>query len=208
MDEHAKGNTYEPAVEQGEDEFLAGEVLVEANEHEHRAKHRVAVFEDVDWSDPVKVAVLTATLRHEIEHVRQRMVCGRELFDVDEYADNAIEHATGRLPGALYNLKPIEQDADAAAGTLLRQHFDEGIVAAVLASSDGKLVRWLTPPRPLDTLLPRTVCFIYLFVDVVERVSRKENGISFDLRLDAVSKDAGDLWRHLIRQDNAPVADL
>ena len=43
-DEHAKGNNYEPGVEQGEDEFRRGEVLAEANVPEHRAKHRVAVF--------------------------------------------------------------------------------------------------------------------------------------------------------------------
>jgi hypothetical protein len=48
VDEHAKGNTYEPGVEQEDDEFLAGKVLAEANETDHRAKHRVAVFEDVD----------------------------------------------------------------------------------------------------------------------------------------------------------------
>ena len=43
-DKHAKGNNYEPGVEQGEDEFRRGEVLAEANVPEHRAKHRVAVF--------------------------------------------------------------------------------------------------------------------------------------------------------------------
>ncbi len=198
---YAKAASYEPGVEQDEDDLLIGEVLTEANDPAHRTKHRVAVFEDIDWDDPVKVAVLTATLRHEIEHARQRMACGGVLFAVNQYADDAIAFKAGGLPGSniLYNLKPIEQDANAAAAMLLVDHFDSDIVEAILNSHDAALARSLTPPGRRGTLLPRTVCFIYLFSDVVEEVSQKENGITFDRRLDAVSKDAGELWRSLQR---------
>ncbi len=81
---------------------------------------------------------------------------------------------------------------------LLVDHFDSNTVEAVLNSSDAALARSLIPPGRLATLLPRTVCFIYLFADVVEEVSQRENGITFDRRLDMVSNDAGDLWRHLL----------
>jgi hypothetical protein len=201
VEEYPKGISYEPETEREQDDFLSGAVLVDANEPAHRAKHRVAVFEDVDQDDPVALAILTATLRHEIEHGRQRMACGGALFAVDQYADDAIGFKAGGLPGSrvLYNFKPVEQDANAAAAMLLTDHFEPEIVTAVLESSDAMLARSLTPPGRPESLVARTVCFIYLFADVVEEESRGPNGISFDRRLDVVSKDAGNLWRHLMR---------
>ncbi len=198
VDGYAKGATYPPGIELVEDEFLTGGVLVDANKDEHRAKHRIAVFEDVDAEDPVAMAILAGTLRHEIEHARQRMVCGGALFDVDECADVAIGLKAGDLPESLhlYRLKPIEQDANAAAAMLLRNHFS-GLVEAVLESTDAALVQSHAPPGRPESLLARTVCFIFLFAGVVEKHSRIPNGVSFDRRLDALSTDAGDLWRHL-----------
>jgi hypothetical protein len=203
---HAKAASYEPGVEQEGDNLLSGAVLVEANDPDHLLKHRIAVFEDVDEDDPVERAILIATLRHEIEHARQRMACGGLLFAVDQYADDAIRFKAGGLAGSsiFYNFKPIEQDANAAAAMLLRDRFGPEIVAAVLRSGDAALARSLTPPGPPESLLARTVCFIYLFGDIVEAESRGPNGISFGERLDVVSKNAGNLWRTLcgVRQDD------
>ncbi len=103
---YAKAASYEPGVEQDEDDLLTGEVLAEANDPEHRMKHRVAVFDDVDWDDPVKVAVLTATLRHEIEHARQRVACGGVLFAVNQYADDAISFKAG-WPDPVGSVRPL-----------------------------------------------------------------------------------------------------
>jgi hypothetical protein len=197
-----KGVSYEPGLELEENEFLRGELLVEANQHDVRARHRIAVYEDVDWDDMVRAAILTATLRHELEHARQRIVCGGELFAVDQYADDATRFKAAGLPGSnvLYNFKPTEQDANAAAAMMLAEKFDRAVIEAVLDSDDAVLARSLTPPGRPETLLPRTVCFIYLFAEVVEAESQRENGITFDRRLDRVSKSAGDLWRHLMEQ--------
>lgn len=202
LDGYAKAASYEPGTTPKADDLLSGEVLVEANEPEHLVKHRVAVFEDADWDNPVNTAIMTATLRHEIEHARQRMVCGKVLFDVDQYADDVISYKAGGLPGSnvLYNLKPVEQDANAAAAMLLTALFDLSIVEAVLESPDASLARSLIPPGRWETLLPRTISFMYLFADAAEAESRQENGISFDRRLDVVSKQAGDLWRDLMTQ--------
>jgi hypothetical protein len=198
---HPKAASYEPGLEIEEDDLVTGDILAEANEDEHRVLYRIAVFEDVDFDDPFKVAILTATLRHEIEHARQRMRCGGVLFAVDQYADDAIRLKAGGLPGSnvLYNFKPTEQDANAAAAMLLRRDFASE-VRDVLESRDGVLARSWAPPGRLETLLPRTVCFIYLFSELVEEASRQHNEVPFDRRLDRVSKDAGDLWRHLIEQ--------
>jgi hypothetical protein len=204
VERFAKGASYEPGVEQEGDDLLTGSVLTEANELQNRVKYRVAVFEDVDWNDEVKVAVLTATLRHELEHVHQRMICGGVLFAVDQYADDAIRFKAGGLPGSnvLYNVKPTEQDANAAAAMLLAEHFPSA-VDDILGSSDAVLARSLVPPGDPRTLLPRTVCFIYLFAEIVEERSRAVNGITFDRRLDTVSKEAGDLWRLLVQDWHA-----
>jgi hypothetical protein len=196
---HAKAANYEPGIAQDGDDLLSGAVLEEANAPAQITKHRIAAFEDVDPDDPVAFAILAATLRHEIEHARQRMVCGGVLFAIDQYADDAIGFKAGGLPGSrvLYNFKPIEQDANAAAAMLLRDRFEAGIVSEILDSQDAALARSLVGPGNPESLPARTVCFIYLFADVVEEVSRKDNSITFDRRLDAVSKSAGDLWRAL-----------
>ncbi len=200
-----KAVSYEPGLEQEEDEFLRDDLLEEANATNTRSLHRVVVYEDVEWDDPVKAAVLTATLRHELEHARQRSACGGELFAVDQYADDATRFKAAGMSGSsvFYNLKPTEQDANAAAAMLLRDLFGPTMVEAVLDSQDAVLARSHTPPGRLDTLLPRTVCFIYLFADIVEVESTRENGVTFDERLDRVSRASGDLWRHLIAQHQA-----
>jgi hypothetical protein len=199
VDGYAKAANYEPGVGLEEDDLLAGALLTEANDPEHIAKHRIAILEDIDDEDPVQVAVLTAKLRHEIEHARQRMACGGVLFAVDELAEQVLSWKAGGLPGSrvLYNLKPIEQDANAAAAMLLKDLFDAQIVAEILNSDEAVLARSLTPPGDPDSLLTRTVCFMYLFAEIAEDPARSPNGIPFDRRIDTISTEAGELWRSL-----------
>jgi hypothetical protein len=66
----------ETLVDNSED-LLRGELLREANSPEHRAKHRIAIYEDVDPEDAEAMAVLLGKLRHEVRHAEQRDACGQ-----------------------------------------------------------------------------------------------------------------------------------
>jgi len=104
------------------EDLVRGEMLVEANLDEHREKHRIAIYEDVDPEDPVAIAVLAAKLRHELRHAEQRETCGEELFALDELAGMLVSWKAGGLPRStgLYHLKPIEMDANAASAVFLQ----------------------------------------------------------------------------------------
>ena len=116
---------------------------------------------------------------------------------LDDYAKDILMFKVGGLPGggAFYNLRPSEQDANAASAMLLRERFAPEIVNAILDSEEGALARSLTPPGDPRRLPTRTVCFLFLFVDVAEEPQRSLSG--FDQRLVNVWPPAGELWRKL-----------
>jgi hypothetical protein len=120
-----------------EDDLLRGPILDEANLPEHRNKHRVAIYADVNPADPVALAILGATLRHEIRHGEQRIACGQSLFELTELLDYLLDWKLRDLRGGVfYQFKPVELDANAAAASFLRASFP-GEIEGVLDTDDA-----------------------------------------------------------------------
>jgi hypothetical protein len=162
---------------------------------EHRDKHRVAIYEDVDHDDPVAVAIMAATLRHELRHAEQREAGGDELFALDELAEQLVSWKIGGLPKAapLYHLKPTELDANAASAMFLRQGYAAHI-DAVLDGGDAVLARSNTPPGRLDDLSTKTVCFMFCLREVAEDPARSPSGLPFRDRLRLIDLQWAQLW--------------
>jgi hypothetical protein len=193
----ARAAWYPPNEHLEEDDLLVGPILDEANSPDVIIRHRIAVFEDVDEDDPLEIAILTAKLRHEIEHARQYMACGHSMRELDAITSTVLGWKAGGLDGSgvFYNLKPLEQDANAAAAMLLRRSYAEH-VACVLETDDAALARSLTPPGEPGTLMARTVCFLFLFAETAEDPARG-GSLSFDRRLELAAPGAGVLWQQL-----------
>jgi len=170
-------------------------MLVEANLPEHRKKHRIAIYEDVNPDDPIGVATMAAKLRHELRHAEQRDACGEELFSLDELAGQLVSWKAGGLPcgGSLYHLKPIEVDANAASAMFLRESYADD-VEAILKGENGVLARSNTAPGDLLDLPAKTVAFMFGFREVAEDPVRCSSGLSFVQRLRLISPRWGELW--------------
>jgi hypothetical protein len=179
-------------------DLLRGAMLVEANLPEHRAKHRIAIYEDVDSDDRVAVATMAGTLRHELRHAEQRDACGGELFSLDELAGQLVSWKVAGLPrgGLLYHLKPIEVDANAASAMFLRQSYGDA-VEAILKGEDGVLARSNTAPGDLLDLPAKTVAFMFCFREVAEDPIRCSSGLSFARRLGLIDQRWTELWAAL-----------
>jgi len=174
----------------------------EALAEEVRPLHRIAFFQDFDANDgrleASRVAVAGALLRHELEHARQYDAVGSDTFDIDDqFLDHAIRQRVGGLPSGtdLYNFKPMELDANAAAAMYLRDHHPEHL-DAILKGPHASLARSLTPPETPETLLERTVACLFLFRDICDRNAAK-SGIEFWKHLKVYDSRAAELWRAL-----------
>lgn len=177
------------------DDLLHGEMLVEANLPENRPKHRIAIYEDVDESDPVAVAIMAGTLRHELRHAEQHEVCAEALRQLDELADCIVSWKVGGLPGSalLYNFKPTEVDANAASAMFLREFYLDQ-VEAILDGDDAALARSNTPPGELLDLPAKTVGFLFGFREVAEDSARASSGLNFAWRLRLIQPQWAELW--------------
>ena len=184
------------------DDLLRGELLREANAPEHRANHRIAIYEDINPEDDQAMAVLLGKLRHEVRHAEQRDACGQALFDLDELAGELCSYKVGGLPGGafMYHLKPVEADANAAAAELLRS---EGVQDLVLASSDAVLARSNTPPGDLADLPAKTVAFMFTLREVADQVARQAQAERFADLLAAINPHYGAQWLALGRQPSS-----
>jgi hypothetical protein len=195
-----KAACYPPGIELVDEEYdlLHGSMLAEANMPEHIDRFRVAIYEDVDPDDPVAIAIMAGTLRHELRHAEQRAACGDALFDLDELAEQLVGWKIGGLPraAALYHLKPIELDANAASAVFLRTYYPSH-VASVLESDDSVLARSNTPPGPLVELAAKTVAFMFCLREVAEDPTRSPSGLSFRNRLRIVGQEWAQLWDHM-----------
>jgi hypothetical protein len=192
---------YKPWLNIEDDRFLSPAQRADAEADVNRPLQRIVIFEDFDFANDqlgnTLVPVMGAMLRHELEHARQQQSCGDEVLDIDDqFLDRAIRLKVGGLSGGagLYNVKPMEQDANAAAAMYLRarhpQHVD-----AILEGPCGHVARSNTPPEALDSLLARTVACLYQFRDVV--VADRDPTIEFAKRLAVYDPRAGALWRQL-----------
>lgn len=187
-----------PLVEESDD-LIRGPALVEANTAEVINKHRVAIYADFDEGDPVELAIVGGKLRHELRHVEQRMsAASSDLFALDELADQIAKWKAGGLAGSsvLYNLKPIEIDANAASAKFLRE-YHAAVIADILQGEDASLARSNTPPGSLEDLPAKTVAFMFLFREIAEDPARALDGMTFESRLSLLSPLAAAQWRAL-----------
>jgi len=180
---------------------LSEEELGEA-ESEEAHKHRVIVYLRYpafhELSPSAARAFLGAVLRHELEHAKQHERWGNELFFMDSaLIDPALSARVGQLPGGaqLYNLKPMELDANAASARYLREHHPDA-VAEILESEHGGFARCLTAPQDLDTLLVRTVSFLYLFRGEAVALA---DPLAVPAHLRLYEEAAAELWDELER---------
>jgi hypothetical protein len=194
---HNKAACYPPYIELVDEpsDLLHDAMLAEANLPEHRGKHRVAIYEDVDPEDATATATMAGVLRHELRHAEQREACGGVLFALDELADQIISWKMGGLPNtaSLYRLKPVEVDANAASALFLRKHYADQ-VEAILDNDDGPLARSHTPPGSLHDLPAKTVAFMFGFCEVAEDPTRSADWMDFRARLDRIGPQCGRLW--------------
>lgn len=65
--------------------------------------------------------------------------------------------------GRVYNLKPIEVDAHAAASRLIRSQLGDAAVDELAMQVDPALLRRRPPPEPMALLKPRVLCFLAVF---------------------------------------------
>jgi hypothetical protein len=179
------------------------EQYAEATSPSFYDRHRIIVHLDYDFpeemSQEATEGFFAAVMRHELEHARQADAPdGRAALEVEQnLVDEVLFRKAGRLTGgaAIYNCKPIEMDANAAAAVYARKHHPS-VVDELLGSDVGSFVRSKTGPESLDSLLRRTVCFLFQFRSIADELSE---GIPFEERLRLYGGDeAADLWVQLV----------
>jgi hypothetical protein len=176
----------------GDKRFPVGRVHV-ADANRHKDRYRVGCFVQVP------AAVLAGRLRHELEHARQHRAHGQRLFDLQALLIDVVALRFGGRPGGadVYNLMPLEHDANAAAARYVaRRHGDEAETLLAAGYRASGLFRSLTGPEAVETLPARTVSFAYLYVDLCERYAAGRD-TSFGELLDGSWPGAGDLWERL-----------
>lgn len=206
---HAKAVSFDPGLVLYGDEDEGGVVvqppkIAEANANENVWRHRIAVLEDIDPDDVEELAFLSAVLRHEIEHAKQRTI-SREAFGLYELVDDVVRLvAVGDASRyrELINASPIEADANAAASTFVRSRHPQA-VAGLLAGPDKYLVVPTGQPGDATTLVERTVDFLWQFREVCDDPKRLPEGRTFADILDnrVPGGKAGSRWRELESQD-------
>jgi hypothetical protein len=182
---------------EADDELVTEALAAEMNSPQHLNRHRVIARRPLT-SDPVSIAAFSGTLRHELEHARQWNACGVSVFQLSELADWVLARKLRGLVGGnrFTNLKPVEQDANAASAVFLRARWPDEVTALLDDPNDGPLARSLTPPGSTATLVTRMVAFLYLYEDLCAALEATW-AISFAQHLDRIAPGAGHLWRRL-----------
>jgi hypothetical protein len=195
---YPKAVCYEPGGKRVADGFLYGAQLDEANAARNINRHRIAVFEDVDSDDALELALLAGMLRHEIQHGIQRELCP-DAFALQEITEHVITCKVGEdatAQAAYHNFAPMEDDCNAAASMFLRGRHPMA-VPQILESRDAALARSWVPPGRSETLVVRTVAFLYLFSDVCEDPGLLGAHSSFAGVLVAKLPGSGAIWSAL-----------
>jgi len=180
-------------------DLVRGPALAEANSDAVIGKQRIAIYTDFDEADPVELAIVGAKLRHELRHAEQRLSpVAAELFSLAEFADEIASRRVGGLPGGalIYNLMPIELDANAAAADFLAAHHPAA-VTDILDGEDAALARSNTPPEAIIDLPAKTVAFMFVFREIAEDPNVFPN-MPFERRLGHISETAAATWRALV----------
>ena len=122
-------------------------LLAAMNDDDCIDTYRVVVFKDR------RAEGVAALVRHELEHARQYDRFGQELMELSGLAEHVLAERVGGLHGGgvLYQLIPVELDANAAAATFVRHHFGAERIDELLRAGDkdGAGFRSLVrPARP------------------------------------------------------------
>jgi hypothetical protein len=158
--------------------------------------YRVVVFQDRTLEG------IAALIRHELEHARQRDVHGQRLMQLYDIAENVIAERVGGLAGGgfLYQVIPVEMDANAAASVFVRERFGALRIDELLRSrdEDGSAFRSIVGPAPIETLPERMIRFFGTIPDLCERCAERNN-LPFTELLDIHGwRGAGDAYERLL----------
>jgi hypothetical protein len=142
---------------------------------------------------------IAALLRHELEHAMQYDAdVGQRLHRLYVLAVEVICERVGGLPGGgfLYQLIPVELDANAAAATYVRGRFGEARISMLLAADhpDSAAFRSLVPPPARETLADRMLHFFATIPDLCELRADRER-MSFAEILAREWPGADGVWR-------------
>jgi hypothetical protein len=154
-----------------------------------RDTHRIAVFTHVD------PRVLSALLRHELQHVRQ-FRSHRQAYCHTDLANGVLGNVYGSRngSGALLNAAPLEQEANLAASRYLRS-LDGEPTADELAGLHATVLGQVDLPWGEDDLPAETLAFLALHPDELETVLPPgQDAATFIARL---HPDTARLWQRL-----------
>jgi hypothetical protein len=136
----------------------------------HLADYQIAIHIDLP------VTAFGAKVRHELEHVSQSLRWGRTPFELQRaiivLQSRLFEHRRGT--GHLFNVVPVEHDANRAAATFARRYFGEEAADALLDTDEAVLLRPGVTPEPIDTLGERMLAFASVYAPELEVALEKE----------------------------------
>jgi hypothetical protein len=148
--------------------------------------------------------VVRAVLRHELEHAKQwRWGGGKLMFQLALAERDVMDEVSyARLPanGQVYNLVPIELDANGAASRYARQVEGPDRADEYAASIDPGLFRLRPPPEPYETLALRVICHGAVWPEALEKFFGFY-GPPLGGLLDQLVTDGRVLWQRLAADD-------
>jgi hypothetical protein len=179
------------------DDLVSEQIAAEANTPENLRRHRI-ILRRPSAATAISIGRFAGKLRHELEHARQWQACGPPVAHLSEIADRVLQRKLKGLAGGnvFTNLKPNEQDANAALAVYLRTRWPKAIPELLEDREDAPLARSLTPPGSPETLVKRMIAFLYLFEDLC-REEAKSWPFGFGDFLNEVAPGSRDLWETL-----------
>jgi hypothetical protein len=95
------------------------------------------------------------------------------------------------------NLKPIEQDANAASAMYIRNRFPQAVDSLLDDIDDAPLVRSLTPPGRHETLVARMIAFLFLYEELCSAFAEEWTWSFSEFLEHDIAPGAGALWENL-----------
>jgi hypothetical protein len=173
-------------------------LLDEMNADDCIDAYRVAIYRERTLEG------IAALIRHELEHARQRDVHGQALMELGGMAEQVIAERVGGLAGGgfLYQVIPLEMDANAASSVFVRERFGAERIDELLrgGDKDASAFRSLVGPPSIETLPERMLRFFATVPDLCERFAER-NGFAFATLLDVHWRGAGDVYERLLEDD-------
>jgi hypothetical protein len=169
--------------------------VADANRPEIVGLHRIAAF--VEYPP----AVLLGLLRHELQHARQWRFDQTAYTAGEPVADmlSRVRAYTGAGASSVYNLLPLERDANFAAFSLVRQHF--GAVSQVeLVNEHGQLLDFDRSWALTESLSSHTIEAAALHPNEFEEACRESrDDLASTLR--ALHPNGPAVWQQLRSDD-------